>query len=72
MLGTGFCVPDWRRSLSRFTGNKLSDKSEQVSEDSEQVLRETMGFFRGLKPSTLNPQPYTFNHCHRISRTTLK
>ncbi len=48
MLGTGFCVPDWRRSLSRFTGNKLSDKSEQVSEDSEQVLRETMGFFRGL------------------------
>ncbi len=56
MFGTSFCVPDWRRSLSRFTGNKLSDKSEQVSEDSEQVsedseqvLREILGFFRGLK-----------------------
>ncbi len=48
MFGTSFSVPDWRRSLSRLAGDKLSDESEQVSEDSEQVLRETMVFFRGL------------------------
>ena len=45
----------------RLWSEPASDKSEQVSEDSEQVLREILGFFRGLVLRFLT-------HCNRSLR----